>query len=151
MVALSPRSMKELGAPIAPEDADKAFHEVSGRKGLGVKADDLLDRLEEKAFAEVDRRNADLSLETKKRTAREIARRADEKFPGISVLQTHRPFVLGFLRRDATGESHDASQGQQQGNFCFHAQNYACGSVPVKPEPAIRMQPSLLCHHRSGG
>jgi arginyl-tRNA synthetase len=66
--------MKELGAPIAPEDADKAFHEVSGRKGLGVKADDLLDRLEEKAFAEVDRRNADLSLETKKRTAREIAR-----------------------------------------------------------------------------
>ena len=74
MVALSPRSMKELGAPIAPEDADKAFHEVSGRKGLGVKADDLLDRLEEKAFAEVDRRNADLSLETKKRTAREIAR-----------------------------------------------------------------------------
>ena len=74
MVALSPRSMKELGATIAAEDADKAFHEVSGRKGLGVKADDLLDRLEDKAFAEVDKRNADLSPESKRRTAREIAR-----------------------------------------------------------------------------
>jgi len=74
MVALSPRSMRELGVPIPAEDADKAFHEVSGRKGLGVKADDLLDRLEEKAFTEVDKRNADLSPETKRRTAREIAR-----------------------------------------------------------------------------
>ena len=74
MVALSPRSMKELGATIAAGDADKAFHEVSGRKGLGVKADDLLDRLEDKAFAEVDKRNADLSPESKRRTAREIAR-----------------------------------------------------------------------------
>jgi arginyl-tRNA synthetase len=74
MVALSPRSMVELGAPIAAEDAGKAFHEVSGRKGLGVKADDLLDRLEDKAFAEVDKRNTDLSPEAKRRTAREIAR-----------------------------------------------------------------------------
>ncbi|MGD0781280.1 MAG: arginine--tRNA ligase [Candidatus Aminicenantales bacterium] len=74
MVALSPRSMKELGVTIAAEDADKAFHEVSGRKGLGVKADDLLDRLEEKAFAEADKRNPDLPPEAKRRTARRIAR-----------------------------------------------------------------------------
>jgi arginyl-tRNA synthetase len=73
MVALSPASMKELGAEIPAEDAGKSFHEVSGRKGLGVKADDLLNLLEEKAFAEVDKRNTDLPRETKKRTAREIA------------------------------------------------------------------------------
>ncbi len=73
MVALSTRSLKELGIAVAAEEAEKSFHEVSGRKGLGVKADDLLDRLEEKAFAEVDKRNADLSAEAKRRTAREIA------------------------------------------------------------------------------
>ncbi len=76
MVALSPRSMKEMGAAIAAEDADKAFHEVSGRKGLGVKADDLLDRLVEKALAEVDKRNPDQPAEARARTAAEIARGA---------------------------------------------------------------------------
>ncbi len=76
MVALSPRSMKELGATIAAGDEDKAFHEVSGRKGLGVKADDLLDKLEANAYAEVAKRNPDLPEETKRRTSRDIARGA---------------------------------------------------------------------------
>jgi len=73
MVALSPKSLKELNYEVSGEDSGKAFHEVSGRKGLGVKADDLLDRLEEKAFAEVDRRNPELPAEHKKRTAAQIA------------------------------------------------------------------------------
>jgi len=73
MVALSLRSLKELNREPAPEDAGKSFVEVSGRKGVGVKADDLLDRLEEKAFAEVDKRNLNLSADQKKRTAAEIA------------------------------------------------------------------------------
>ena len=38
-------------------DADRPFVEVSGRKGLGVKADDLLDRLRDKAATEVAKRN----------------------------------------------------------------------------------------------
>ena len=73
MVALSPRSLKELNIEAAPQDAGKSFFEVSGRKGLGVKADDLLDRLEEKSFAEVDKRNPGLSADQKKRTAAQIA------------------------------------------------------------------------------
>jgi arginyl-tRNA synthetase len=73
MVALSPRSLKELNIEAAPQDAGKSFVEVSGRKGIGVKADDLLDRLEEKSFAEVDKRNPDLSADQKKRTAAQIA------------------------------------------------------------------------------
>jgi arginyl-tRNA synthetase len=76
MVALSPLSLKELGYTVAAGDEGKAFHEVSGRKGLGVKADDLLDRLEEKAYAEADRRHPDLSSEAKRNTARDIARGA---------------------------------------------------------------------------
>jgi arginyl-tRNA synthetase len=62
MVALSHATARELGyAPAADSDeARRPFVEVSGRKGLGVKADDLMDRVQEKAFAEVQRRNADV-------------------------------------------------------------------------------------------
>ena len=73
MVALSPKSLKELGYKATDEEKDRAFLEVSGRKGLGVKADDLLDRLEEKALAEVEKRNPDLDGGVKQAIAREIA------------------------------------------------------------------------------
>jgi arginyl-tRNA synthetase len=73
MVALSPKSLKELGLELAEEDKDKTFLEVSGRKGLGVKADDLLDRLEEKALAEVEKRNPDLPAADRAAIARDIA------------------------------------------------------------------------------
>ena len=47
IVALTPRCAPEMGYEISPEEeAKKPYVEVSGRKGLGVKADDLLDRLE---------------------------------------------------------------------------------------------------------
>ena len=73
MVALSPASLKELGYDASEEEKDRAFLEVSGRKGLGVKADDLLDRLESKALAEVEKRNPELGPEDKARISREIA------------------------------------------------------------------------------
>jgi arginyl-tRNA synthetase len=73
MVALSPRSLKELGFEVSEEEKDKSFYEVSGRKGLGVKADDLLDRLESKALAEVEKRNPELRAEEKLKIARQIA------------------------------------------------------------------------------
>ena len=60
MVALSPKSLKELNIEVSDGEREKAFFEVSGRKGLGVKADDLIDRLEEKASAEVEKRNPGL-------------------------------------------------------------------------------------------
>ena len=53
MVALSHATAQELGYPAEPEEDRKPFVEVSGRKGLGVKIDDLLDVLEAKAAAEV--------------------------------------------------------------------------------------------------
>ena len=73
MVALSPKSLEELGYKATEEEKDRAFLEVSGRKGLGVKADDLLDRLEEKARAEVEKRNPALDGDVKKAISRDIA------------------------------------------------------------------------------
>ena len=59
IVALTPRCAAELGYTLSEEDAKKPYVEVSGRKGLGVKADDLLDQLETAARAEVDERHPD--------------------------------------------------------------------------------------------
>jgi arginyl-tRNA synthetase len=73
MVALSPKSLKELAYDVRDEDKDRSFLEVSGRKGLGVKADDLLDRLEEKALAEVEKRNPELGRDLQVSIARQIA------------------------------------------------------------------------------
>lgn len=73
MVALSPKSLEELDVNVSKEDRDKDFLEVSGRKGLGVKADDLLDKLEEKALVEVEKRNPNLSVENKRQIAQKIA------------------------------------------------------------------------------
>ena len=72
MVALSHATARELGYDTS-EDADRAFVEVSGRKGLGVKADDLLDRLVAKASGEVAARNPDLPADEARRVAEAIA------------------------------------------------------------------------------
>jgi arginyl-tRNA synthetase len=73
MVALSHATARELGfaPPADSEEARRPFVEVSGRKGLGVKADDLFDRVIEKALVEVDKRNADLP-EADRRTIAEM-------------------------------------------------------------------------------
>ncbi|HEV8160038.1 MAG TPA: arginine--tRNA ligase [Pyrinomonadaceae bacterium] len=73
MVALSPSAAEELGFVISDEDKQKSFIEMSGRRGLGVKADDLINRLEANALKEVEARHADLSVEEKQKTAHIIA------------------------------------------------------------------------------
>jgi arginyl-tRNA synthetase len=73
MVALSPAAAEELGFKLSEEDRLRPFIEMSGRKGLGVKADDLINRLEENALREVQARHADLSEAEKQITASQIA------------------------------------------------------------------------------
>jgi arginyl-tRNA synthetase len=74
MVGLSHGTARELGyPPPGDEEAKKPFVEVSGRKGLGVKIDDLLDLLTAKASAEVAKRNAEFSAEECQRVAAQIA------------------------------------------------------------------------------
>ncbi len=76
MVALTPATCRELGFPVSPEEEKKPYLEVSGRKGLGVKADDLLDALEGKARDEVEKRNPELDAEARKEVSSAIARGA---------------------------------------------------------------------------
>ncbi|HVF30558.1 MAG TPA: arginine--tRNA ligase [Pyrinomonadaceae bacterium] len=73
MVALSPAAAGELGFKLSEEDRSRSFIEMSGRKGLGVKADDLIDRLEADALAEVESRHPDIGADEKRSIAHQIA------------------------------------------------------------------------------
>lgn len=73
MVALSPAAAEELGFKLSDDDRKRPFIEMSGRKGLGVKADDLIDRLEANALAEVESRHAESSDEVKRGIAHQLA------------------------------------------------------------------------------
>lgn len=73
MVALSPAAAEQLGFELSDEDRKKTFIEMSGRKGLGVKADDLIDRLIANALIEVQKRHADISLDEQTKIAKQIA------------------------------------------------------------------------------
>jgi arginyl-tRNA synthetase len=92
MVALTPATCRELGFPVSEEEAQKAYIEVSGRKGLGVKADDLIDVLEEKALGEVKERNPDCSEDEQLELARAIARGALRYF----MIKTTKNKIIAF-------------------------------------------------------
>jgi arginyl-tRNA synthetase len=97
MVALTPRCAAELGYTLSAEDARKPYVEVSGRKGLGVKADDLLDRLEAAARAEVDQRHPDASEAERAAIAHAIAIGALRYF----LLKFTRTAIIAFDFKDA--------------------------------------------------
>jgi len=73
MVALTPRTCLEMGINLSDEDKIKPYVEVSGRKGLGVKADDLLDKLIETALTEVVHRHAEAEPAEREKIARIVA------------------------------------------------------------------------------
>lgn len=97
MVALSPAAAEELGFELSEEDKKRTFIEMSGRKGLGVKADDLIDRLEANAFAEVESRHPDISSGEKKHIAHQIAVGALRYF----LLKFTRTTVIVFDFKEA--------------------------------------------------
>ena len=94
MVALSHATAKELGFAPPPdsEDAKRPFVEVSGRKGLGVKADDLIDRVIAKAQSEVERRQPELSDVERRRIAEDIGIAAVRYF----LIKYSRTKVIAF-------------------------------------------------------
>jgi arginyl-tRNA synthetase len=73
MVALTPSYAAQLGYELSEEDRARPFIEISGRKGFGVKADDLMDMMIKAATAEVVKRHADWSDEQAGSVAAKIA------------------------------------------------------------------------------
>ena len=104
MVALTPRTCIELGIELSDEDRARPYIEVSGRKGLGVKADDLIDKLISAALREVESRNENESSASRQKVAEQIAIGALRYF----MLKFTRPTVIAFDFQEAlsfTGET----------------------------------------------
>ncbi|HYA16390.1 MAG TPA: arginine--tRNA ligase [Bryobacteraceae bacterium] len=97
MVALSPRCCAELGIELSPEDAKRPYVEVSGRKGLGIKADDLMDKLVETAMGEVALRHPEDNNAAQRAIATEIAMGALRYF----LLKFTRNTVIAFDFQEA--------------------------------------------------
>jgi arginyl-tRNA synthetase len=97
MVALSPACAEQLGIELSAEDRKRPHVEVSGRKGQGVKADDLLDKLESEARKEVEKRNPDLNAGEISEIAHQIAVGALRYF----LLKFTRNAIIAFDFREA--------------------------------------------------
>jgi arginyl-tRNA synthetase len=97
MVALTPRCALDLGYQISDEDRDRPYIEVSGRKGFGVKADALLDKLIAAAREEVDSRHPQRSQEEREGIAHQIAVGALRYF----MLKFTRNTVIAFDFKEA--------------------------------------------------
>jgi arginyl-tRNA synthetase len=96
-VTLTPRCARELGYELTGDEAKKSYVEVSGRRGLGVKADDLIRKLEEAALSEVAKRHADMPAAEQKATAHSIAVGALRFF----LLKYTRNTIIAFDFEDA--------------------------------------------------
>jgi arginyl-tRNA synthetase len=97
MVALTPRCAAELGYSLSEEEKIRSYIEVSGRKGFGVKADDLLDKLIASAKIEVDSRHPQLSEPERLGIATQIAIGALRYF----MLKYTKQSVIAFDFKDA--------------------------------------------------
>jgi arginyl-tRNA synthetase len=97
MVALTPRCAAELGYQLSDEDKTRSYIEVSGRKGFGVKADDLIDTLIASAKKEVDPRHPQLSEAERMTIATQIAVGALRYF----MLKFTKPSVIAFDFKEA--------------------------------------------------
>jgi arginyl-tRNA synthetase len=97
MVALTPRCAVELGYDVPPEDLSRSYIEVSGRKGFGVKADDLIDRLISATRAETETRQTGRDEADRQKIAEQIAIGALRYF----MLKYTRNSVIAFDFKDA--------------------------------------------------
>jgi arginyl-tRNA synthetase len=97
MVALTPRCAMDLGYDVSEEDQKRSYIEVSGRKGFGVKADDLLNALIAAAQKEVDSRHAEMPEPERRGTATKIAIGALRYF----MLKFTKTSVIAFDFKEA--------------------------------------------------
>ena len=97
MVALTPRCALDLGYDVSEEDQKRSYIEVSGRKGFGVKADDLLDALIAAAQKEVDSRHPEMSEAERREIATQIAIGALRYF----MLKFTKTSVIAFDFKEA--------------------------------------------------
>jgi arginyl-tRNA synthetase len=134
MVALSPAACEELGIELSDDDRARPYIEMSGRKGLGVKADDLINQLEAGALVEVEKRNPELSVEEKRATAHEVAVAALRYF----LLKFTRNTVIAFDFKEAL------SFEGETGPYCQYAAVRTNSIFRKLPEETVAGSDALI-------
>jgi arginyl-tRNA synthetase len=117
MMVLTPRCAAELGYQLSAEDEQKPFIGFSGRKGFGVKADDLIDILIAASQKEVESRHAELPAAERKVTAEAIAIGALRYF----LLKYTKDTIIAFDIKDAL--SFEGETGPYAQYACVRALN----------------------------
>ena len=97
MVALTPRCAADLGYELSEDERARPYIEVSGRRGFGVKADDLIDKLIASAQKEVNSRHPELGDSERQNIAKQIAIGALRYF----MLKYTKQSVIAFDFKDA--------------------------------------------------
>ncbi len=133
MVALSIAACDELGLELSAEDRARPYVEMSGRKGVGVKADDLISRLEESARTEAEIRHPEVADEEKRVTAHALAVGALRYF----LLKFSRNSVIAFDFKEAL------SFEGETGPYCQYSAVRA-NSIFRKLEPQVRARAEAL-------
>jgi arginyl-tRNA synthetase len=133
MVALTPRCAEELGYVLSEEERTKSYIEVSGRRGFGVKADDLLDKLIVSAKKEVDGRHAELDDIERTEIARQIAIGALRYF----MLKYTKNSVIAFDFKDAL--SFEGDSGPYAQYAVVRATNIF-RKAEVSPDEAVSLE-----------
>jgi arginyl-tRNA synthetase len=134
MVALSPAACAELGIALSDEDKARPYIEMSGRKGLGVKGDELINRLEANALAEVAARNTEMTADEQRRIAHIIAVGALRYF----LLKWTRNSVIAFDFTEAL------SLKGETGPYCQYAATRANSVIRKLDTPALDSATALL-------
>jgi arginyl-tRNA synthetase len=111
IVALTPRCAAEMGYELSAGEAAKPYVEVSGRKGLGVKADDLITRMLQAAEARVLQKQSEMGAVELAKTANALA---------VGAL---RFFLLKFTRNTIIAfDFDDALKAEgETGPYCQYA------------------------------
>jgi arginyl-tRNA synthetase len=147
MVALTPRCAAELGYALSEEDKARSYIEVSGRKGFGVKADDLLDQLIASAKKEVDSRHPAIPDGERLQIATQIAVGALRYF----MLKYTKPSVIAFDFKDALsfeGETGPYAQyAVVRATSIFRKAGINAEKFPLEIEnyePYVDLQPNVI-------
>jgi arginyl-tRNA synthetase len=149
MVALTPGCAAELGYQLSDEDKTRSYIEVSGRKGFGVKADDLLDTLIASAKKEVDARHPELSEAERLSIATQIAVGALRYF----MLKFTKNSVIAFDFKEAL--SFEGETGPYAQYAVVRATNiFRKGGYDLEDfanDAANQISPTEFAKHFSGG
>jgi arginyl-tRNA synthetase len=136
MVALTPRCASELGYVLSEDEWGKSYIEVSGRRGFGVKADDLLDQLIASAQKEVDVRHPEMALPERRDIATQIAIGALRYF----MLKFTKNSVIAFDFKDAL--SFEGETGPYAQYAVVRATNIF-RKAGITPEQALDYKPNF--------